>query len=502
VGYTELKDERQYKTPFFTKLKAYGTSDVSPFDVPGHKLGRVKNDLMDFTGQTMFALDSNAPIGLDTLGKPHGVIKEAEKLMASACGADKSYFLTNGTSVGILAMIMSTCRANDKIILPRNVHKSVINALILSGAMPIFVKPDIDIELGIANGVFFETYEEAIRNHPDAKALFVINPTYFGIASDLARITELAHDNDMLVLVDEAHGAQFYFSEKLPVTAMAVGADISATSMHKTGGSLTQSSVLLTKGRRIDHVRLRSALNMLQSTSPSSLLIASLDVARKTMYFEGERRINKLLALADKARKLLKQIPGIKIIDKEYVEDRPGFDFDLTKVVIKVSDLGLSGFEVYQKLRKRYNIQMELAESHIVLAVLSIGTTKDDLERLILAFKDLSDKYYKVRKRLPRIKFIYQFPETFARPRDAFHAPKIHVPLEETYDEICAESIMIYPPGIPFVIPGEIITKEVINDIKFYLKKGSIIHSELDNGNIKIIDKEHWIKWEGEYDEF
>jgi lysine decarboxylase len=272
--------------------------------------------------------------------------------------------------------------------------------------------------------------------------------------------------------------------------------------MHKTGGSLTQSSVLLTKGRRIDHVRLRSALNMLQSTSPSSLLIASLDVARKTMYFEGERRINKLLALADKARKLLKQIPGIKIIDKEYVEDRPGFDFDLTKVVIKVSDLGLSGFEVYQKLRKRYNIQMELAESHIVLAVLSIGTTKDDLERLILAFKDLSDKYYKVRKRLPRIKFIYQFPETFARPRDAFHAPKIHVPLEETYDEICAESIMIYPPGIPFVIPGEIITKEVINDIKFYLKKGSIIHSELDNGNIKIIDKEHWIKWEGEYDEF
>ncbi len=497
-----MKDERQYKTPYFSKLKAYALSNVTPFDVPGHKLGKVKNDLMDFTGAPMFMLDANAPLGLDTLGKPHGVIKEAEKLMASACGADKSYFLTNGTSVGILAMIMSACRANDKIILPRNVHKSVINALILSGAMPIFVKPDIDIELGIANGVFFENYVEAITNHPDAKAVFVINPTYFGIASDLVRITEYAHDNDMMVLVDEAHGAQFYFSDKLPISAMAAGADISATSIHKTAASLTQSSVLLTKGKRVDQIRLRSTLNMLHSTSPSSLLIASLDVARKTMYFEGERRISKLLQMADKARTMLRQIPGIKVIDTDYVQQRPGFAFDLTKIVIKVSDLGLSGFEVFQRLRRRYNIQMELAESHIVLAVLTIGTTKDDLEHLTQAFRDLSEKYYKVRKRLPKIKFIYQFPETYARPRDAYHAPKLQLPFEETYDEISAESIMIYPPGIPFVIPGEIITKEVINDIKFYLKKGSVIHSDLDNGYIKVIDKERWIKWEGETDEY
>jgi arginine decarboxylase len=502
AGCTKLKDERQYKTPFFTKLKAYGTSDVSPLDVPGHKLGKIKNDLMDFTGQAVFTLDANAPIGLDTLGKPQGVIKEAEKLMAYACGADKSYFLTNGTSVGILAMIMSTCRANEKIILPRNVHKSVINGLILSGAIPIFVKPDIDIELGIANGVFFESYEEAIKNHPDAKAVFVINPTYFGITSDLARITDFAHENDMVVLVDEAHGAQFYFSEKLPLTAMAAGADISSISMHKTAGSLTQSSVLLTKGKRVNQIRLRTTLNMLQSTSPNSILIASLDVARKTMYFEGERRINKLLAMAEGTKNMLKQIPGLKIIDSEYLKNRPGFNLDLTKIVIKVSGLGLSGFEVIQKLRKRFNIQMELAESHIVLAVLTIGTTKDDLDRLVNAFKELSHQYYKVRKQLPKTKFIYQFPEAFARPRDAYHAPRLHVPLEEAYDEICAESIMIYPPGIPFVIPGEIITKEVINDIKHYLKKGAVIHSELDNGYIKIIDKEHWIKWEGEDNEF
>lgn len=497
-----MKEDRQHKTPFFTKLKEYGMKSVTPFDVPGHKLGKIKNDLLDFIGQNTFLLDSNAPIGLDTLSKPSGVIKEAEKLMAEACHAERSYFLTNGTTTGILAMIMATCRANDKIILPRNVHKSVINALILSGAMPIFVKPDIDIELGIANGVTYENFANAIENHPDAKALFIINPTYFGVVSDIKRITDLAHENDMVVLADEAHGAQFYFSDKLPLSAMDAGSDISATSVHKTGGSFTQSSVLLTQGKRIDHIRLRSTLNMLQSTSPSALLLASLDVARKTMYFEGKKRIDKLLDIAEKARQSLKTIPGIKIIDRDYIMDRGGFDFDQTKIVIKVSDLGLSGFEVYQNMRKKYNIQLELAESHIVLAVLTIGNSKDDLDNLYLAFKDLSKRYYKIRNRLPKIKFTYQFPETYVRPRDAYHAPKLQLPFEDAYDEISAESIMIYPPGIPFVIPGEIISQEVIDDIKFYVKKGSIIHSDLENGYVKVIDKEHWIKWEGDGDEF
>ncbi len=502
VGYFELKEERQRRTPFFTKLKEYGLHNITSFDVPGHKLGKIKNDMMDFVGENTFLLDANAPIGLDTLSRPTGVIREAERLMAEACHADKSYFLTNGTTTGILAMIMSTCRANDKIILPRNVHKSIINALILSGAMPIFVHPDIDGDLGIANGVTYEAYAHAIEEHPDAAALFIINPTYFGVSSDIRRITELAHDNDILVLADEAHGAQFYFSDKLPMNAMDAGCDMSATSFHKTAGSFTQSSVLLTKGRRIDHTRLRTTLNMLQSTSPSALLMASLDVSRKTMYFEGDRRIDKLLHIADKARTELSRIPGIKVIDKEYIMKRGDFDYDETKIVVKVSELGLSGFEVYKKMRKSYNIQLELAESNIVLAVLSIGNSKNDLDNLVYAFTDLSKKYYKVRKRLPRIKFVYQFPETYVRPRDAYHAPKIHVPLDDAYDEISAESIMIYPPGIPFLIPGEIITQEVIDDIKFYLKKGSVIHSELDNGQIKIIDKTKWIKWEGDGDEF
>lgn len=495
---SELKDERQKQTPYFTKIKEYGISGVTPFDVPGHKLGRIPNELLDFTGLNTFLLDGNAPIGLDHLAQPTGVIKEAEALMAEAFHAKKAYFLTNGTSVGILAMIMATCRAKEKIILPRNVHKSAINGLILSGATPIFVKPDIDADLGIANGMSYHSVKRAIDKHPDAKAVFVINPTYFGWTSELKKIVEIAHEHDMLVLVDEAHGAQFYFSDKLPITAMDAGADISATSVHKTAGSFTQSSILITQGDRVDQARLRVTLNMLSSTSPSSLLLASLDVARKTMYFDAEAKIAKVVDMADKARKRMETIPGITVIDRDYVRGRSGFDFDPMRIVIKVSELGLTGFEVFKEVRRKFNIQFELAETHLVLAVLSIGTTKDDFDALFYAMKDLSKRYYKIRKKVPQIKFNYVFPETYSRPRDAFHAPKLQIPLMEAANQISAEILMIYPPGIPLVIPGEVITEAVLEDIDFYIKHGSILHKELEGGDIRVVDKEHWQKWEGE----
>ena len=496
-----MENDRQNRTPFFTKLKEYGLSKTIPFDVPGHKLGRIENDMMAFTGINTFLLDSNAPIGLDHLSKPQDVIKEAQELMAEACKADQSYFLINGTTVGILAMIMTVVRAKEKIILPRNVHKSIINGLILSGAMPVFIKPEIDHELGIANGIRVEAVKEAIQNNPDAKAVFVINPTYFGITSDLQAITDLAHEHGMLVLVDEAHGSHLYFNTNLPLTAMEAGADCSATSFHKTGGSLTQSSVLLTKGTRIDHNRLLTTLNMLQSTSPNSLLLASIDVARKELYFHGQERIDNLIVMADNARERIQTIPGITILDKNYVTKCKGFDFDETKLVIRVSDIGLTGFDVLKEMFHRYHIQLELAESHLILAVLTIGSLQSDLDSLYLALKDLSKRYYKLRNKLPKIKFTYEFPETYTRPRDAYHAPKLIVPLKDAVNEISAESIMIYPPGIPMVIPGEVISQGVLEDIDFYIKNGSVIMSELNNGMFKIVDKANWKYWEGDEDE-
>ncbi|HKL61465.1 MAG TPA: aminotransferase class V-fold PLP-dependent enzyme [Acholeplasma sp.] len=496
-----MKDDRQKLTPFFTKLKAYGLSDVVPFDVPGHKLGRLPNDFTDFTGVNTYLLDANAPRGLDTLSKPTGVIKEAEALTAEAFGADHAFFLTNGTTAGIIAMIMATCRANEKIILPRNVHKSVINALIFSGAVPIFVKPDIDNHLGIANGLSFTMMKKAIDDNPDAVAVLVINPTYFGVTSDLEAIVEYAHEKDMMVLADEAHGSQLYFSDLLPIGAITAGADISATSMHKTGVSLTQSSILLTKGNRVDLNKIQSTLNMIHSTSPSALLMASLDVARKQMYFEAKSHIARVLELKKEAVIKLNSIKGISVLEESYAQKRGFTDFDHTKLVIKVSELGINGFEVYRMLKDRFNIQLELAETYLVLGILTMATEKSDLDRLYDALKILSFESYEQNESLKKIKFNYSFPESFVRPRVAYHAPHKVIELKDAVNEVSAESIMIYPPGIPMLIPGEIISEQFLEDIEVYQENGSIIFSEVGKGYIKVIDKENWEKLEAYIDE-
>lgn len=488
-------------TPFYTKLKAYADSGVISHDVPGHKLGQTDNDMMDYAGKQIFKLDANAPRGMDNLNRPQGVILEATELMADAFGAEKSYFLTGGTTMGILSMIMSTCRAKEKIILPRNVHKSAINALILSGAIPIFVKPYIDQELGIANHMDYEEVKKAIIENPDAMGVLVINPTYFGVTSDLERIVTLAHEFDMKVLVDEAHGSHFPFSDKLPIGAMAAGADLASCSLHKTVGSLTQSSILIAQGPRVDHMRLRSTINMIQSTSPSSLLLASLDVARKSIYQKGPDLLPKLIEMAQKTREQINQIPGLKALDKSYFLSRNAFNYDETKIIIKVSELGLTGFDVYKELADTYKIQVELAETHLILAVLSIGTTQEDLNALVKALIQVSKTYkgMNLEPIAPKIK--YSYPEAYTRPREAYHAPKKYMPISQVVDEIAAESIMIYPPGIPIVIPGEIISQDILDDLDFYQRSGSVILSDTESGYIKVIDKEYWMKWSEDEDE-
>ncbi|MGI6781428.1 MAG: aminotransferase class I/II-fold pyridoxal phosphate-dependent enzyme [Acholeplasmataceae bacterium] len=484
------KDERQQKTPYFTKLKAYTESKPISLDVPGHKLGKINNELLEYTGPNIFKLDANAPKGLDNLSKPKGVIKEAQELMAEAFGADCAYFLTNGTTQGILAVMMSVCRANQKILLPRNVHKSVINGLILSGAIPVFMKPNIDNNLGIANGVSLETAKNAILENPEAKAIFLINPTYFGVVSDLTEIVKLAHKHDMKVIVDEAHGGHFYFSNKLPLGAIEAEADLSIVSIHKTVGSMTQSSVILTKGKRVDHNRLEATLNILNSTSPSGLLMASLDVARKTMYFEGTKKLDKLVKMTKDARNKINQIPGIEAITKDYFIKKGEYDSDESRIIVKVSDLGITGFDAYNELRDIYNVQLELAETHLILAVLTIGTTEEDLDKFVDALSKISEKHLKENREPIHQKLTYNEPIYYMRPREAYHSYKKYVRLKDATNEVAAESIMVYPPGIPIVIPGEVISEEIINDLLMYKKLGSTILSDSDGELIKVVDLE------------
>lgn len=487
-----MNKEKQNNTPFFSEMKKYIESDPTCFDVPGHKMGNFDNDLEEYAGKTLYKLDVNAPIGLDNLYHPHGVIKEAEDLLADLYNVDEALFSINGTTGGIMTMIIGTIDAKEKIILPRNVHKSIINSLILSGAYPIFVMPDTDPETGIANGVKIDNYIKAMDENPDAKAVFVINPTYFGVTSNIKKLAKEAHERNMIVIADEAHGSHLYFHEDLPLGAMAAGADISSVSLHKTFGSLTQSSAILINKERINVSRIKKVYAMLSSTSPNHILLASIDVARKRMALDGHKLLSNTLDLARKTRERINKIRGFHCLDKSYLDGNGRFDIDETKLVINTSEVGLFGFEIFKLMREIENVQMELGEISELLAIFTIGTTQKDADRLVEGLQKISDKYYDITdiKTIPH--FSYSFPKLIVRPREAFHAPSKVISLDDAVGEISAESIMIYPPGIPLAIPGEIITQNAIDLLHFYEKEGGVVLSDSPDGYIKVLDQDKW----------
>mgnify|MGYP000903830526 CR=1 FL=1 len=258
--------ERQQHAPIYEALERFRKKRVVPFDVPGHKRGRGNPELAQLLGEKCVGLDVNSMKPLDNLCHPVSVIREAEELAADAFGAAHAFLMVGGTTSAVQSMILSVCKAGDKIILPRNVHKSAINALVLCGAIPVYVNPEVDQRLGISLGMKREQVEKAIKEHPKAVAVLVNNPTYYGICSDLRAIVKMAHDAGMLCLADEAHGTHFYFGGGLPVSAMAAGADMAAVSMHKSGGSLTQSSLLLT-GPDVHAGYVRQIINLTQTTA-------------------------------------------------------------------------------------------------------------------------------------------------------------------------------------------------------------------------------------------
>jgi len=482
----------QNRTPYLDTLKSYVGEKVTPFDVPGHHMGNVQNDLKDFLGTQLYKSDINAPIGLDNLANPHGPLLEAEELMADFCHAKDAFFLINGTSSGIIAMIMTACQANDKIILPRNVHKSIVSAVILSGATPVYIMPKIDTELEIANQPSVEDYVKAMNKYPSAKAVFVINPTYFGAVSDLKEIVKEAHLRGMAVLVDEAHGAHYYFDKSGPISAMDAGADMSSVSFHKTGGSLTQTSILLANSSRFTRISIQKTLNIINTTSPSTILMASLDAARKYVYVNGQKDMDEVHKLAEYAKEQISTINGFEACDKAHFLSRGCFDFDDTKLVIKLNHLDINGFDVYHLLKEKYSVQMELAETYAIMGVLAIGTSKAHIDKLIKALKAISREHYKVKKEMERHPFSVDFPFQLIRPRSAYHAPGIKIPLSEAENCISKESIMIYPPGIPLIVPGEVFTNELIERITAYKKPGVTILSDFGADYVNVIDTKNW----------
>jgi len=417
-------------------------------------------------------IDVNSMKPLDNLCHPVSVIKEAEELAAQAFGASQVFFMVNGTSSAVQAMILAACKKDEKIILPRNVHRSVINAIILNGAVPIYINPEVNTQLGIALGMSYSSIEKAIKDNPDAKAILVNNPTYYGICSNLGAITKLAHKHNMLVLVDEAHGTHFYFGENLPTSSISVGADFAAVSMHKSGGSLTQSSFLLL-GPHVNAGYVRQIINLTQTTSGSYLLLSSLDLSRKHMALNGKEIFSRVCELVQYARDEINKIPGYYAFASELINGDSIFDFDITKLSIHTLDTGLSGIEVYDILRDEYDIQVEFGDIGNLLAYISIGDRKQDIERLISAFADISRRYKGDKAGMMNREYIS--PELVINPQKAFYSPKRSVPIFESTGYVCCEFVMCYPPGIPILAPGEMITHDIVEYIRYAKEKGCLL---------------------------
>ncbi len=472
-----MDPERQKHAPVYEALEKFKKKRVVPFDVPGHKRGRGNPELVSLLGEKCVSLDVNSMKPLDNLCHPVSVIQEAEELTAEAFGAEHAFLMVGGTTSAVQSMILSCCKQGDEIILPRNVHKSVINALVLCGAIPVYVEPKTEPRIGIALGVEPSEVEKTMNEHPGAAAVLVNNPTYYGICSDLKTITDLAHLHGMRMLVDEAHGTHLYFGKDLPVSAMAAGADMAAVSMHKSGGSLTQSSILLTNnGVNADYVR--QIINLTQTTSASYLLIASLDISRRNLALRGEEFFRKVVNMAEYARDEINKIGGYYAYGKELVNGTSVFDYDLSKLSIYTQGIGLTGIEVYDLLRDEYDIQIEFGDIGNILAYISIGDRLRDIERLAGALADIKRLYEK--DKMPVVTGDYIQPEVVVSPQTAFYSEKKPVPVRESAGHICGEFIMCYPPGIPILAPGERITEDIINYIEYAKEKGCSLQGTED----------------------
>jgi lysine decarboxylase len=468
----------QSDAPLYAAMTEYRARRVVPFDVPGHKQGRGTPELTEFLGKACLSVDVNSMRPLDNISHPTSVIRDAEALAAEAFGADAAFLMVGGTTSAVQAMIMSVCTGGDSIILPRNVHRSAINALILSGINPVYVGPGTHAGLGISLGMAAEDVESAIKSHPHAKAVFVNNPTYYGVCPDLRRIAEIAHAAGMAVLADEAHGTHFYFGRGMPVSAMSAGADMSAVSMHKTGGSLTQSSLLVMKSGRVDPAYVRTIINLTQTTSASYLLMSSIDIARKSLAANGEATFRKVLDLAEYARNEINDIGGYYAFSREIINGRDVFDFDATKLSVHTLGIGLAGVEVYDTLRDDYGIQIEFGDAGNMLAIISVGDNNYAIERLVSSLSEI--KRLRGRDGFGLWDHEYIPPVVKLSPREAFYAKRKTVPLKSSEGEISSEFVMCYPPGVPILAPGELITSDALGYIMYAMGKGSLVMGPKD----------------------
>ncbi|MBW4669534.1 MAG: aminotransferase class I/II-fold pyridoxal phosphate-dependent enzyme [Cyanomargarita calcarea GSE-NOS-MK-12-04C] len=489
----------QNQTPLLDTLTTLAAHPHAPFYTPGHKRGAgIPKPLAEAFGKDVFHADLPELTELDNLFAPSGVIQQAQQLAAEAFGASQTWFLVNGSTCGIEAAILATCRSGDKIILPRNVHSSAIAGLILSGAMPIFINPEYDPILDIAHSITPLSVQTALEQHPDTKAVMMVYPTYYGVCQDMRAIARITHEYNIPLLVDEAHGAHFAFHPELPIPALVAGADLTVQSIHKTLGAMTQASMLHTQGNRVDSSRVSKALQLVQSTSPSYLLLASLDAARQQMALHGKDLMSRTLELSSEASHRIGQIPGLSVLNfppspPPPISPSSFIALDKTRLTVTVSGLGMTGFAADEILEEQLGVTCEFPSLQHLTFIISLGNTQEDIEQLVQGFTTLALHRTPPPNPLPARREGGQEITTWdymrISPREAFFAATEALSLEKTRDRICAEIVCPYPPGIPLLMPGEVITKSAIEYLQQIQGMGGFITgcADLSLKSLKVV---------------
>lgn len=457
----------QSQAPLLTALQSWADRDYAAFHTPGHKRGQgAPNNLIQLLSNPALRADLPELPELDNLFAPKGVIQKAQELAANAFGADRTWFLANGSTAGIIAAILATCKPGDAIALPRNVHQSVISGLILAGVNPVFVMPEYDAAWDMALGVTAGAIAQTLVEHPQVAAVLIVSPNYYGVGCEIAAIAGITDRHHIPLIVDEAHGAHFAFHPDLPASALASGADITIQSTHKTLSALTQASMLHLQGDRVSAERISRSLALIQSTSPNYLLLASLDAARQQMATIGHPMLAQTLALVKSTKQALSEVNHIRVFEhSEY--------FDDTRLTIDVSGLGITGFTADEILAEQFNMMCELPSLRHLTFIFSIGTTVRDSDRLVQAITQLAQQSHGA-ERIPRSQ-PPQFPETVLSPREAFFADTQTIAIDQAIGQISGELICPYPPGIPVLLPGERITAEAIDLLQTVLRSGGLI---------------------------
>ena len=475
--------DRQFTAPISKAMEAYAGDGALAFHTPGHKQGLGAHPLLKkLITASGLRQEVSLMEELDDLHEPAGCIKEAQELAADLWGAKESLFVINGTTGAIHAMIAGTLSPGDKVLVPRNAHRSIMGGIILAGAVPVYIQPDIDSRLGIAMGLSVEAVRQAVAANTDAKALIAVYPTYYGFCCDLGQIAELVHAAGMMLLVDEAHGAHLRFGRELPRQAIELGADVAAQSTHKLLGSMTQTSMLHMASDRVDAERIRQAAGLLQSTSPNQLLLASLDIARLQMAQEGQKRLDRAVELSQWLRQAINEIPGLYCPGREIFGDG-AVALDWTKITVNVAGLDISGQEAELLLRHHWKVQCELSDPRNLLFIISMADTPKEAGRLLQVLREMADCHQGNINHVQDMLNMARMPVPVRRanPRQAFFAKARVVRLEQALGCIGAETIAFYPPGIPVLCPGEEITEELVEYIRHYQSQGLRLSGAADS---------------------